>query len=78
MTTPNKIIERLEALRCGLVAARDFQHSPEIRAVVPQYLEGQSNGLNIAIQAIDTEIRMIRAGEQAERKLMQSTTNNKE
>lgn len=78
MTTSSKIIERLEALRCGLVAARDFNHSPEIRAVVPQYLEGQSNGLNIAIQAIDTEIRMIRAGEQAVRRVMQTTTDNKE
>ncbi|MGZ4819361.1 MAG: hypothetical protein ACXVZJ_12085 [Terriglobales bacterium] len=61
---------RLEGLRKSLEAARDVAHPPTPLtgvhlATYEQHLRGVRAGLQLAIDAIDTEIRVIAAGEAA-------------
>lgn len=72
MTETNKqIIGRLESLKRSFQSARDtdFSGKPEVR-----FIEGIRAGLKVAIEGIDSEIRMIRAGEKA----LEPTTDDKE
>jgi hypothetical protein len=61
---------RLEGLKQSLEAARDVAHPPTMLtgshlATYEQHLRGVKAGLQLAIDAIDTEIRMIAAGDAA-------------
>jgi soluble cytochrome b562 len=65
----NPAIERLEALKRSLEAARDVKHvTPstlrgECRIQHEFHLRGLTAGLEIAIGAIDSELRLVRAGQ---------------
>ena len=62
---------RLEALRNSLETARDIEHPglqstrPEFREMHAMYLKGLKDGIQVAIDAIDAELRIIAAGQQA-------------
>jgi soluble cytochrome b562 len=65
----NPAIERLEALKRSLEAARDVKHETpamlrgEYRAQHEFHLRGLTAGLEIAIGAIDSELRIIGASQ---------------
>jgi soluble cytochrome b562 len=63
----NPTIDRLEALKRSLEVARDVKHdTPQsIRDVFESHVKGLRAGLQIAIDAIDTEVQMIQAGASA-------------
>lgn len=53
-------IKSLEALAHCLRAARNFEHQ-----YVNAYLEGMNSGLDIALRAVESELKFVRLIEQA-------------
>jgi hypothetical protein len=72
MSYPSKeIIERLESLKRSYEAARDtnFSENPDVR-----FIDGIRAGLNVAINGINSEIVILKAGQEAERKVLEPQT----
>lgn len=74
--TPEQVIRRLEDFKRSLEAARDVEHPEGIRKAIPQWLQGHREGIQHTIIALETEIRMIRAGAKAANKVLHPNTNN--
>lgn len=74
--TPEQVIERLEGLIRALEAGRDATKS--FAELIPSHVKGMTSGVNIAINAIKSEIEMIRAGAAAANKILQPNNTNNE
>lgn len=59
--------DRLRALSDSLIAARDCDQPGE--PVIPQYITGFRAGLNVAIRAIATEIKLAELEERVKRQI---------
>lgn len=65
----NAIISRLEQLRASLEAARNsLADTAGYGEFMRVHARGMNDGLQVAIDSIDSEIRIIRAGEEAAQK----------
>lgn len=75
----NATISRLEQLRASLEAARNsLADTAGYGDFMRVHARGMNDGLQVAIDSIDSEIRIIRAGARAANEVLQSNNANNE